>query len=264
MALAYAFLDESGKYRSNDVVSFGAVVGGGASSAKLSEEWQALLFRTGLPYFKMSEAVKFEKALSDRIPAQAANAREKSLEPFLACIAEHAELVIVMAMHVSAFQKMSKSVRHVLGSQDDPNYPMFLMTLIYARRFLNLNDSLGVICDEDEEAVLKCFSLYKKVKKTQNALRQSLASITFGDDRIFNQLQAADLIAGLGRLEARRRFSGESHAFISWFDRLSATTSANSTQFEYAFWDEEKLKNFDGAVSAAILANESSSRSIRA
>jgi hypothetical protein len=55
-------------------------------------------------------------------------------------------------------------------------------------------DDLALICDDSDDAV-KCLESFLKLKKSDPAVAQKIPVISFGDDKVYPPLQAADMLA---------------------------------------------------------------------
>lgn len=218
MAVIYSYFDESGKFRSKDVVAFGGLCADLHSMTAFDRVWRRELRRANLPYLKMSDAVRCNTALSDRIPAQSPSERLKALLPFVSAIKDHSDLVLGMAIDVQAFRELKKDFRFGLGSIDDPHYIMFLRTVAKLAQECGERDFVSLICDDEEETAEHCYKYYRRVKKIDAALGGKIGSIGFGDDAAFPALQAADVIASLVRLEAERRFFDKPFDYLDLLD----------------------------------------------
>ena len=205
----YAYFDESGKFQRHDVVAFGGICSDLQQLEKFDKLWRRELRKAKITAFKMNAALRNDVALSPAIPAQTVRERIKALTPFALCIRDHAEHCLGLSIDVKAFSELPKVARHVLGSVDDPHYVMFLRTLTHLLDYAP-GDRLSLVCDDEEQTAEPCYKYYRRVKKVYQPDGARLAGIGFADDEAFSALQAADMMASLVRLEAQRRFFGQS------------------------------------------------------
>ena len=86
--------------------------------------------------------------------------------------------------------------------------------------FINKGDKLTLICDDDEETATNFFRLYRVIKNRWPPAKQTLAAISFADDKVLFGLQASDCVAALIRMEAGRALLGAKYRYRQLYKAL--------------------------------------------
>jgi hypothetical protein len=236
-----AFFDESGKFRDSSVIAFCGIAFNDNNRLPFMEEWNALLHRTGLKTITMKEALHHDRDLSKKKPARGLQNRIDALLPFVQCVRRNVSLIVSMAVDVVEFKKLPSHAREILGK--NPHYFAFTRALMQLAEPLHRSDLVGVVCDDEEETALQMYKLYRKVRIAWPDARERLISLSFANDEVFTPLQAADMMAGLIRLYARKEFLGENNPYQ---DLLAALASPDTFDklwgFEIGLFDKEHLE----------------------
>ncbi len=245
MAILSAYFDESGKSHSQRVVTFCGVCAPANKIQSFEDEWNGLLRRYGMPYLSMKEALRLKKPLSKNVKALGKRERIDALEPFSDCIREHIELGISVAVDVQAYEKdLSVEARRRLGGSPDPHYLAFMSGIMGPVAYVQSDDHVSLICDDDEATALNCYQFYRRVRKVHKLAHDKLISISFAQDRQFPPLQAADFVASLVRLEAHRQFENRPYDYRELFLHLTAPQSPAKMMWGISFYGSERMKAF--------------------
>lgn len=206
------FFDESGKFRDHKVVAFGGVAAYNEFFIPFADEWSRLLFRNGIDALRVARAFKHHVPLGSKNKRLGISGRIEDLLPFVACIRRHLQVVTGVTVDVRAFGKLPEQYFQTYGR--DPVYVAFARSLLKVIDFTPDHDKISFTCDDDEETATTLFRLYRRVKNVIPDARKKLAAITFADDKVLFGLQAADLVAGLLRLEAGRRMFRKKYDYL--------------------------------------------------
>lgn len=244
MAILSIYCDESGKFNDKKVISFCGLSATRATFDKFETRWQELLKRHGIAVLKASEAFNPARPLSSAIPRQEAPERVKSLEPFAACVSENFEFGLAMAVNVEAYRQTRQDVKRRIGGGDDPFYFAFLRVVT---EFLDQDHDrhVSLVCDDDQSTARNCLGLYRRLKNMGDAKFRRLSSIAFADDSVFVALQAADMLSGLIRLEAGRRFFDEPFPFKPLAEYLCLPRGPQYTQWGFVFAGQREMARLD-------------------
>jgi len=117
---------------------------------------------------------------------------------------------------------MSEDARARLGNAQDPYYIAFTRSLIELAHFGLPEDRITLICDDDAETAWTCYQHYRAVRRVHGLVRKKTVGLCFADDKHFPALQAADMVAVLARLEARRLFYGVPHSYVELLRYLTS------------------------------------------
>jgi hypothetical protein len=222
------FFDESGKFKDKDVICFGGIASYAEDLARFSQEWGKLLAVNGIEEFSAKEAFNHRRRLGKRNSALGVRKRIAALRPFIQCIRNNLLVATGVTIDVPAFGQMPSHLFQIYGK--NPALMAFLRSLVYVLDFTPPNDKISFICDDEEEMALPFYHLYRRVIKIWPGAKDKLAAISFVDSKSLWGLQAADLIAGLMRLEAERLWFKRSYNYRSLFKQLSVTPSWNSRE----------------------------------
>jgi hypothetical protein len=237
MAVLYSFFDESGKFKTKDVIAVGSICADLHSMTAFDRIWRRELRRVALPCIKMSDAIRYNTALSERVPAQSLSERIEVLRPFIMAIRDHAQLALGLALDVEAFKELKKDFRFELGSVDDPHYLMFMRTFLRLIEECGDGDYVSLICDDEEQTAEPCYKYYRRIKKIDPTRGAKLGSIGFADDEVFPGIQAADMLAWLTRLYAEKKFFGRPFDY----EELFYPFESPKKNLHLGFYDRERL-----------------------
>jgi hypothetical protein len=102
-------------------------------------------------------------------------------------------MILGVAVDVTVFKNLSPHYFQILGS--DPIFTAFLVTMLQLLKDIPPQNHFSFICDDEEEAAIHMFKLYRRVKLIVPGARDTLAAISFADDRFLFGLQAADIVS---------------------------------------------------------------------
>jgi hypothetical protein len=247
------FFDESGKFKDQEVVSFGGVVSPSAHfGGGFATDWARCLDSIGLETLTMKEALHADRPLSAETPAIGLESRIASLMPFIDCIRKHLMVITALAIDVRAYAALPSHYRQAMG--DNPFFTAFTRSVLAVLEVTDTEDKISLICDDEEETAWPMYQLFRKVKILYPDAREKLRAITFADDRWSFGLQAADLIVSLTRQEAAKRFFGTDYQYGPLFSALSNTKPKDGDTFwliQFGFCDAAMLKKLgDGWIRA--------------
>jgi hypothetical protein len=208
-----AFLDESGKFKDHSSISFAGVAGDPQDFAMFNTEWKRHLRLNGLSLLSMKNALNANKRLSEKRAALGITNRIDALKPFAECIRRYLQNVTNVTVDVEAWRATPTHLRNLWS--DDPVFMAFTRELLAVMEPLGPNDNISVVCDDKEHTALPMYKLYRRVKLVYPDARRKMASLSFADDEVFPQLQAADFVSSLSRLEGKKRFHGEDYEYAA-------------------------------------------------
>jgi hypothetical protein len=234
------YFDESGKSHTHPATSLTGVCTPNSRIGQFEDAWRGLLRSYGLKSFHMVDAIRPGKPLGN-VPSQSWPERFEILKPFADCINKNLEIGILQAWDVSGFTQMSQqNAAGLIGSPTDPYYVSFTRGLLELLDYIQYEDRLCIVCDEDPETAVTCYAHYRAVKDSWKQARKQAVSISFANDFYFPALQAADMVAGLARLEANRQFFGEDYEARELLDYLIAERAKPTMTWKKMFADKEK------------------------
>ena len=179
MGILHSFFDESGKFQDHQVVAF---CGFGASESQLADfdkQWNNQLRRTGMEALHWVKARRNGQPLSSRVGPQTSKERINELKPFANCVNDYLGLGIATAFEVTGYTSFAPESKKLLGGSDNPFYVQFLRTVMLLAEFARPEESINMMCDEDEETAWNCYRLYRRVKEFDPKTGRRLAAISF-------------------------------------------------------------------------------------
>jgi len=245
-----AFFDESGKFKDHEVISFGGVAGFNENFRPFADEWRRLLHRNGLQILSAKDAFNARRPLSRKNTRVGVKERNEDLADFVACIRRHLQVVTGVTIDVRAFKKLPTHFFQTYG--DDPVFVAFARALLKVVEFTPDQDKISFTCDDEEQVAFPIYRLYRRIKTVFPEARKKLVAISFADDRALFGLQAADLVAALLRLEARRMWLRVRYDCEPLFNALSKSPAKHERIWDVsiAFADGPTLIGLAGSLKA--------------
>jgi hypothetical protein len=192
----------------------------------------------------MAKASRLKEANGPKMPRhQPIEERIDALIPFADCINEHFDVGLLQALDVKGFNKLTDEAKKGLGSPDDPYYLAFARGLLEIAGYVQGEDKISLICDDDIQTAWDCYRHYRAIRRADPDVNSKVASLSFADDEYFPALQAADMVAFLSRLEAKRRFYDDFNMYLRLFNHAVRQRGANHIEWGLMFADEKKLVN---------------------
>ena len=158
MAILNAYFDESGKQSDHPVITVCGVCASQAALERFDEAWNALLRRYGWSSFHLTEILSNFKTQGIACAKQI-----ESLRPFADCINEHLELGLLQAWDVKGFDSLSQEDKKRLGSTTDPYYTAFVVAMNQLAEYVQDDDRISLICDDDEATAWDCYQHYREI-----------------------------------------------------------------------------------------------------
>lgn len=249
MTFLHAYFDESGKQHDHPAVTFTGVCVSGSRLSTFDSEWGVLLRQYGLKSLHMAKASRLKENCGPKMPRhQKIEERIQALVPFADCINKNLVKGLIQAIDVKGFKEMSNRAKQGLGSPDDPYYLAFARGILELIDYVQGEDKISLICDDDESTAWNCYLHYRAIRKVHEEVRRKIVSLTFATDDHFPALQAADMVAFLSRLEARRMFYKEYNPFQPLFDSLVRENGAGGMDWYSMFATHQKLKELGDSL----------------
>jgi hypothetical protein len=249
MAIFYGWFDESGKHHDHPVVSFSGVLGPHERLAAFEDAWKELLRRYGWASLHMTKVLSVKK-FSKYVQADTKEERIEALKPFADCISKHFELGFIEAIDVKGFKSLAENVRIQLGSPDDPYLIAFTRALLHINDYVGDDGRVALVCDDDAATAWDCYRHYRSVRNVHDQIRQKTIALTFADDEYFPALQAADMLAFLTRLEAKREFYRIPYSYRNLFGYLVSDRGSGYIQWHKMFANEQVMRGLMQGIAA--------------
>jgi hypothetical protein len=256
MAILHSFFDESGKFQDHQVVAF---CGFGASESQLKDfdkQWNNQLRRCGTVALHWVDARRCGKPLGNNIGSQPFQERVNDLKPFADCVNDYLGMGAACVFEVTGYTSFAQDSKNLLGGSDNPFYVQFMRTVMLLEDFARPEESIAMMCDEDEETAWNCYRLYRRVKEINPKVGKRLAAISFADDIHFPALQAADMLSFLCREQAKLQWYGEDYEYRDFFRYLTDPRGASNLQWQVAFKNKEELQKLEKSLVRKKLERE--------
>jgi len=247
MGVFHAYFDESGKSNDHPIVTFCGVCAPIAKINHFRVDWEGLLRYYGIDELHMARASNPSIALSQKIPAQTLEERVNALRPFADCINEKLEIALLQAWDVAGFANLSPVAKKSLGDPKDPYYTAFARAMLELDHYVQSDDYLSLVCDDDAETAWECYQHYRAIRNVDESLKKKTISLAFADSKAFPALQAADMISWLARREARHLFYGDAFPMHDFFEYVTTPQKVGKTQWLKMFADKPAIKKLSDA-----------------
>jgi hypothetical protein len=182
MAILHACLDESGKFKDSEYVSFCGYISDVERWETFSREWDDLRTKRGVP------------------PIHTASVKDIALLlEFAEIIQKYALRAIGVAVDVNAFISRSEKFKKRFH-KGDPHFLTFYTVICSIEKLMNDDPAtVSLICDDEEGQAIQCYKLLTSLKSQYPSVRKRFPSICFVDDESYPPLQAADMLAHCAR-----------------------------------------------------------------
>lgn len=208
----------------------------------LSSEWLALVKTHRLPNTHLHTtdflAAKSERYKSlDLCPEQ----RVAVLREFISLINKYLDYGVIIGLDAKELKEITK--------EWPPEARLNKHEFCLARAVRHLQEfrplsgnTLGIICDHTDSAS-HMLGAYRMLKKRHAEFRDVLTFIAFGDDRLMQPLQAADLLACTAVNEwIRTRINQKGNPLLPPLEDLLAVPEGSRITYTAELWDRENLQ----------------------
>lgn len=118
------------------------------------------------------------------------------------------------------------------------------------------DEKISLICDDDESTALGCYAHYRAIRRAHEEVKDKVVSLTFANDEYFPALQAADMVAFLSRLQAKKEFYSDFNQFEKLYLHLVTERGPGNTMWFKMFADEKKLISLGKSMEKLKLKNK--------
>jgi hypothetical protein len=227
---SYGYFDESGKFKDSDFICIAGFVSDDPHWENFCEEWDQVLKHYKLPALHMTVLT--------------AKDREQILPDFIDVIRRNVQIGIGVGLDVKSLKAMPSDFQQKVG---DPQYFCFqrmLRTLVdNLRKNENYTGPVPITFDDTQEHAILCYRMWSKLRTQHQELKQSIPAITFADDEVIMQLQAADLLAHQTRATALRQMRDQQPS-DNLFQRLMTPIGPVHTRYYEECFDRHRLEYF--------------------
>lgn len=183
-----------------------------------------------------------QKVGSKFLPGQTGAERVELLKPFADCINSCMEIGMLQVWDSKGFGYIPEKQKRGMGGGKTPYHLAFVRGLEGVAEYGSIDDRISMNCDDDEETALDCYLLYRALRKPSRKVRTKVKSLAFVDSETFPAIQAADLMAYLGRKEGEFRWRDLRYDFQELLNYTTKDQKPGKMEWRAAFVDEERLK----------------------
>ncbi|MGA3085561.1 MAG: DUF3800 domain-containing protein [Thermodesulfobacteriota bacterium] len=238
----HVYLDDSESFNSEGLVCIAGYAAYDNSWQSFSIEWVKLLKQHNLPpgspakYLHVTDFLAGEREY--KTLKSLGRQRVEIVNEFITVIREHIEFGVTAAVSSAAYQSATNGIKN----RYKPKEFCFerVLRLLMESSATPSDEAISVICDDSSSAGHMLGAFTKLRKKSQN-LRDRLGSITFADDRFFQPMQAADLLACITLREQHRTHDAWSNEFGSFGSLLRAPNNFHGIVYLSELWGEEEI-----------------------
>lgn len=189
---SFGYFDESGKFKDSDFICIAGFVSDDPHWEHFCEQWHRLLQDHKLSALHTAELTKED--------------RDKVLPGFIDVIRRNIQIGFGIGFDAECFRSMSPEFQMQLGEPQYFCFQRMLRTMVQKLKQDEKYDGpVPITFDDTEEHAVLCYRMWSKLRKKHSDLRQAIPAITFADDSVLMQLQAADLLANQTRASMLRR-----------------------------------------------------------
>ena len=218
MAMNWLCLDGGGKWRQQKYVAFCGYLDNVSNLERFSSEWKVLLDNSGLSALHYSEAMAWQGDW--RQLRQAWGEQE--------CESKRAELIGKFIDVIKAQPTMkpigycgdSRGLTAKSANSKRPDLMLFERAVTIATSQLPPGRELAIICDWEDGFDELCCRLLRSLRSERVAQAHQVVLLSFGDDKAYPELQAADMFAYLICKELERATERPDEPQDSLFARL--------------------------------------------
>lgn len=243
LSFVHVYCDESGKHKSNVVVSFVALCMQAKSLEGFEERWKALLRQYELSELHMVEVSRLSQTVGSKfIKKQTAEERVELLKPFVDCINSEMETGLVNIFDSQAFSLIPEKQRRALADLNNPYHLEFIRGLDALAQYAP-NEDLAIVCDDDEETAYESYRKYRKLRGLRSAVKDKVKCLSFADSVAYPALQAADMVSYLSRKQGELEWYAIPFDMQSLLAYITRRQESPRMQWRVARFSKEKLQN---------------------
>ena len=253
----HVYLDDSESLNGDGLVCIAGYAAYDDNWQRFSEEWVKLLRRHNLPPETAAKYLHTADFLSGEAKCYRplgfdGPRRVEIVKEFIAVIRRHIDFGLGVAVDSRAYkQAMDKTEKKKRLPQRAFCFGRAVHMLMNAPQLLPDGETISIVCDDGSSA-MHMYGAFKKLRERNSTLKNRLGSLAFADDRFFQPLQAADLLACVTLREHHRIQDKWSDAYCSFGEILKAPESDHGIAFVSELWDvDEILKKENEIISAA-------------
>lgn len=249
-----AYFDESGKWKSQDFICLSGFISEDSRLEALCNTWRKLLEKYQIPILHTTDLMTSPPQPPYDAEAWTAERKRQAIDDFATTVGKHILRGVSVGVDTRAYRAMPKQARDSIGDPAMFCFARVIRRIVDSLEEWQWDEPIGSIFDDVEHGAMKCYSLYREIKRHDPRAKRLLPTITFADDQVMFPLQAADLIAYATMREQRRGKAAWDER--SWFRSLlfaSRDDPVYGREYVSEYWDAEGLKLADRSNVTSIV-----------
>ena len=210
MSLLNIALDDVGT--GSGYVAYAGYVGFSPDWGPFSESWERVLSEKGLPSLHTADYLRANPPREAVDPEQH---QWELVQPFAQDIHNSQVFGICVGIEHAEYNAMPREDRQLCGRPEELAFEAFIAAITRWSHGLDPSDRVTVMVDENKNADVRLYGVYREFKRQNPAIARTLASISFGNDASYAPIQAADLLGNCFHKAVRNRLR-DPHANLSF------------------------------------------------
>jgi hypothetical protein len=236
--LIVCFLDDSGKESQPTMpsVCMAGYFAGSDTIAELTNKWEQLLLRHGIPGIHMRELIHLSGVYENL--NWDLQKRDTVLNEFIDVIREESLVGVGIAVKMSAWRDAVKKYPDVrFGSVQEFCLQRILRRIVDRLHAAKIDDHAVLFFDRDQEFAANRISLTNAIIAHDPRARALLAAVTFANPWLYPGLQCADILAWETRKEMIQKMGG--HQSTKRWIKIFTAMPQYHLDYIGELWDEE-------------------------
>jgi Protein of unknown function (DUF3800) len=234
-----AYFDGSGEHSSTDFVCMAGYTADADHWESFSHAWHALLVKYRLSAVHMRQLMHFRGEYASL--GWTETTRDEVLSEFAFVIRQHVQLGVAAGIDSQFYRTMPRDAQKRMGDPQRFVFSRCLRLLIDKLREREHDVPIALIFDDDEKYAMKCYADLVDIKRGNADVKARIGSICFGNHRVVQALQGADVLAYLSLRYLKAQLAGGSPP--PHFEQLlRAPDPAYGIEYTSELWDAEEMQ----------------------
>jgi hypothetical protein len=237
--MLHAYFDESGKFQDSNFICLTGYIASDGQWEAFCKEWVGLLQKHDIPYIHMKNFIALQGEYKKKGWSHAD--RDKILEEFINVIRRNVLAGFGIGLDAQYYRSLDQESKKRLGR--DPGLFCFerLIRRIVDKLIKSGHEpSISMVFDDDQHYAMNCYARWCKLKKRNPGLGNRISTMCFADDKVFQPLQGADILAHETNKYLRVQLEGRkvrSH----FLNLLKSHEPPYGIEYVSELWDKNEL-----------------------
>ena len=167
--------------------------------------------------------------------------RDEVLTEFAMVIRQHVQLGVSAGINGKYYRTMPRDAQKRMGDPQRFVFSRCLRLLIDKLREREHDVPVALIFDDDEKYAMKCYADLADIKRGNADVKARVGSVCFGNHRVVQALQGADVLAYLSLRYLKAQLAGGS-APIHFEQLLRSPEPAYGIEYASELWDADEMR----------------------